>query len=42
MCRENEEFYYDCPDGCGGCSCHLNPPCPHCVDHCKEKEEEEE
>lgn len=21
-----------CPDGCGGCSCHINPPCSHCTD----------
>lgn len=22
-----------CPEECGGCSCHLNAPCSHCVDH---------
>lgn len=22
-----------CPPDCGGCSCHILPPCSHCVDH---------
>lgn len=22
-----------CPSSCGGCSCHINPPCSHCVEH---------
>jgi len=22
-----------CPENCGGCSCHMSPPCAHCVDH---------
>lgn len=22
-----------CPPNCGGCSCHISPPCTHCVDH---------
>jgi hypothetical protein len=22
-----------CPVSCGGCSCHLSPPCTHCVEH---------
>jgi len=22
-----------CPTGCGGCSCHIAPPCGHCVEH---------
>lgn len=26
-----EEPY--CPIDCGGCSCHTNPPCHHCVEH---------
>ena len=27
----------ECPEyQCGGCSCHINPPCSHCTDHlCK-------
>ncbi len=26
-----------CPGGCEGCSCHVSPPCHHCVEHfCKE------
>lgn len=24
---------FECPDDCGGCSCHIAPPCPHCTDH---------
>jgi hypothetical protein len=24
---------FDCPPDCGGCSCHINPPCTHCVEH---------
>lgn len=23
----------ECPVGCGGCSCHLSPPCGHCLEH---------
>lgn len=36
-----------CPDKCGGCSCHLSPPCSHCTEHipcecdCPTKEERE-
>ncbi len=22
----------ECPNGCGGCSCHLHPPCNHCLE----------
>lgn len=22
-----------CPTGCPGCSCHINPPCNHCVEN---------
>jgi hypothetical protein len=22
----------NCPVSCGGCSCHINPPCSHCTD----------
>lgn len=22
-----------CPDDCGGCACHIAPPCSHCVEH---------
>lgn len=22
-----------CPPDCGGCACHINPPCTHCMDH---------
>lgn len=22
----------ECPAGCNGCSCHVNPPCSHCVE----------
>ena len=22
-----------CPPDCGGCSCHLSPPCWHCTEH---------
>jgi hypothetical protein len=25
-----------CPPDCGGCSCHFNPPCSHCVEHFSE------
>jgi len=24
---------FDCPPGCGGCSCHISPPCSHCTEH---------
>lgn len=35
-----EKDLIDCPDGCGGCSCHVNPPCPHCSEgHDQEREE---
>lgn len=34
---ENDEFYYECPDDCNGCTCLNTAPCSHCVDHCKEK-----
>lgn len=27
---EDELGRIPCPDGCGGCSCHSNPPCSHC------------
>lgn len=30
----------NCPFGCTGCSCHINPPCPHCTNHTLEDEEE--
>lgn len=33
-----------CRDSCGGCSCHLNPPCSHCTDHivnCEEISQQE-
>lgn len=42
MCKDNiaqpepvSEFLVSpCKDnGCEGCSCHINPPCSHCVDH---------
>lgn len=22
-----------CPPTCGGCSCHIAPPCSHCLEH---------
>lgn len=22
-----------CPITCGGCGCHINPPCVHCLEH---------
>lgn len=22
-----------CPVNCGGCSCHISPPCSHCTEH---------
>lgn len=27
------DCYKECPEDCGGCSCHISPPCTHCVDH---------
>lgn len=30
LIRLNENI---CDDECGGCSCHISPPCPHCVNH---------
>ena len=27
---------------CGGCSCHLSPPCTHCTDHLCEHEDFED
>ena len=26
----SEEY---CPNNCGGCACHINAPCSHCVEH---------
>lgn len=23
----------ECPSDCGGCACHIHPPCPHCEYH---------
>lgn len=39
------EFVTDCGDlsdgdDCGGCSCHMNPPCHHCTDHVRDAETE--
>lgn len=28
-----------CPVDCGGCSCHINPPCHHCIEHGRPPEE---
>lgn len=37
---EEESEIIPCPVDCGGCSCHISPPCPHCVEgHGMEKEE---
>ena len=30
-CPEREPC--SCPLSCGGCACHINPPCHHCTDH---------
>lgn len=30
LIRLNENV---CDEECGGCSCHLSPPCSHCTDH---------
>lgn len=27
-----------CPDDCGGCACHIAPPCSHCVEHTTDDE----
>lgn len=32
-CPETCASMRRCPDGCGGCSCHLAPPCTHCMTH---------
>jgi len=26
-----------CPVDCGGCACHVAPPCKHCVEHIQEE-----
>lgn len=26
----------NCPADCGGCECHILPPCDHCIDHVQE------
>lgn len=31
---------FDCPPGCGGCSCHIAPPCTHCTEHGLSEEDE--
>lgn len=36
--EEDEEPERKCPPDCGGCSCHINPPCHHCTDHWAEED----
>lgn len=30
--EEDEPEIIECSIGCGGCSCHIYPPCGHCTD----------
>lgn len=32
-CPDDCASMRSCPMDCGGCSCHVNPPCPHCEQH---------
>ncbi len=32
-CPDDCASMRSCPDGCGGCACHLTPPCSHCMEH---------
>lgn len=34
-----EEIEKNCPSDCPGCSCHIFPPCTHCLEHLNAKED---
>lgn len=35
---DEPEMVQMCPADCGGCACHVSPPCGHCVEHWGERE----